>query len=244
MSKLYHQLIDWYRLLDPLEDHKEEVDAYAAAIKKKLEGSSDSLLELGAGAGNNGYYLKQHFNCTLSDLSEEMLNLSRKINPECEHVCGDMRTLRLNRTFDTVLAHDAIVYMTTEDDLRKAIENAYIHLRPGGVAIFAPDMIGDSFPEHTELHRKDLGTRSMRCIEWMWDPDPSDTSYRIDFSFLLRHKDQVKAVYDCHEAGIFTQQTWFRLLEESGFEAEYIELSMEEGVPYPFSEGMFICKRR
>ena len=32
---------------------------------------------------------------------------------------GDMRTLRLERTFDVVFIHDAISYLTTEDDLRR-----------------------------------------------------------------------------------------------------------------------------
>ena len=35
---------------------------------------------------------------TLVDLSEEMLAVSRELNPECEHLQGDMRTLRLGRT--------------------------------------------------------------------------------------------------------------------------------------------------
>ena len=32
--------------------------------------------------------------------------MSRSINPECEHVQGDMRTLRLGREFDAVFVHD------------------------------------------------------------------------------------------------------------------------------------------
>jgi len=35
-----------------------------------------------------------------------MLELSRTINPELEHLVGDMRTIRLGRTFDAVLIHD------------------------------------------------------------------------------------------------------------------------------------------
>lgn len=58
-----------------------------------------------------------------------MLDLSKKSNPECEHILGDMRTLRLNRTFDAVFVHDAICYMRTREDLRAAIETAFVHLR-------------------------------------------------------------------------------------------------------------------
>jgi trans-aconitate methyltransferase len=66
-----------------------------------------SVLELGCGAGHNAYYLKNRFNITLSDLSPEMLSLSKKINPGCEHIQGDMRTLNLDRTFDAMF-----LYMT------------------------------------------------------------------------------------------------------------------------------------
>jgi hypothetical protein len=38
-------------------------------------------------------------------------------DPECEHLQGDMRELRIDRTFDAVFVHDAIAYMTTEEDL-------------------------------------------------------------------------------------------------------------------------------
>ena len=68
-----------------------------------------TLLELGSGGGNNASHLKARFNCTLTDISPDMLALSRTLNPECEHLEGDMRTLRLGRTFDVVFIHDAIV---------------------------------------------------------------------------------------------------------------------------------------
>ena len=47
-----------------------------------------------------------------------MLDLSRTINPECEHVQGDMRTLRLGRVFDAIFVEDAVMYLTSVADLR------------------------------------------------------------------------------------------------------------------------------
>lgn len=41
-----------------------------------------------------------------------------------------MRTVRLGRTFDAVFVHDAVDYMTSEDDLRHVIETAFVHCRP------------------------------------------------------------------------------------------------------------------
>src|SRR5687768_13970607 len=100
--KLYGELAGWYRLIDPPGDHEEEADAHARLLARAAPGAR-TLLELGSGAGHNALYLKRRFACTLTDLSEEMLARSRALNPECEHLAGDMRTLRLGRSFDAVL---------------------------------------------------------------------------------------------------------------------------------------------
>ena len=95
---LYRELVPWYRLVDPAADHADEAASYQAALERGASPAPDTLLELGAGAGHNASHLKRRFRCTLSDVSEAMLALSRELNPECEHVVGDMRTLRLGRT--------------------------------------------------------------------------------------------------------------------------------------------------
>ena len=110
----------------------------------------DHVLELGSGGGSNASHMKAHFAMTLVDLSPSMLAVSRELNPECEHVVGDMRDVRLGRTFDAVFVHDAIDYMTTEADLRKAIETAFVHCRPGGVAVFVPDHTTETFEPETD----------------------------------------------------------------------------------------------
>ena len=42
-----------------------------------------------------------------------------------------MRTLRLATTFDAVFVHDAVCYITTEEDLRAVADTAFVHTRPG-----------------------------------------------------------------------------------------------------------------
>src|SRR5438045_1944384 len=99
---LYGELTPWYRLVDPPEDHREEAGSYQAALERGIVGRAETLLELGAGAGHNALHLKRRFRCTLTDISPEMQALSRELDPECEHLLGDMRSLRLDRTFDAV----------------------------------------------------------------------------------------------------------------------------------------------
>ena len=99
---------------------------------------AQTLFELGSGGGNNASYLRERFTCTLSDLSPQMLTLSRELNPGCEHVLGDMRTLRLGRSFDAVFVHDAVMYLATEDDLRSCMETAFAHTEPGRMRAVRP----------------------------------------------------------------------------------------------------------
>src|SRR5215207_2086676 len=94
---LYGDLTRWYHLVDPPDDHAEEVACFVDAFGTAITGPAATLLELGSGAGHNACHLKRRFACTLTDVAEPMLALSRTRNPECEHVAGDMRTLRLGR---------------------------------------------------------------------------------------------------------------------------------------------------
>src|SRR5436190_3075338 len=106
--KLYGELADWFRLLTAPEDYAEEAELYRALVVEGCAFPPRTVLELGSGGGNNASHLKRHFEMTLVDRSREMLAISRSLNPECEHLVGDMRSVRLGRTFDAVFVHDAV----------------------------------------------------------------------------------------------------------------------------------------
>ena len=45
---LYRELVPWYRLVDPAEDHRDEVASYQAAIERVASPRPETLLEVGA----------------------------------------------------------------------------------------------------------------------------------------------------------------------------------------------------
>src|ERR671914_2628182 len=184
--RLYSDLAEWFHLLTAPADYAEEAAEIVRLAESHGQGELQTLLELGCGGGNNASHLRARFECTLTDLSEEMLAVSRGLNPECEHAAGDMRTLRLGRTFDVVLAHDAVSYMTSELDLRAAFETAFIHTRPGGVAVFLPDWTRETLVEGTRTGGHDGGGRALRYLEWVRDPEPGDSTYEVDYLIGLR----------------------------------------------------------
>jgi hypothetical protein len=176
--------------------------------------------------------LKAHWQLTLVDLSPGMLAVSAALNPECEHVQGDMRSVRLGRTFDAVFVHDAVSYMTRERDLSAAIETAFAHCAPGGAALFAPDWVREGFRPGTDSGGHDGPERALRYLEWIWDPDPSDTTYLVDFAYLLRERDgSVRIEHDRHVEGIFPRATWLALLARAGFEPRALPFEIPEAGP-------------
>ena len=150
-----------------------------------------------------------------------MRAVSRTLNPECEHVDGDMRTVRLGRQFDAVFVHDAVVLhdhanptcaWRSRPRSCTAGRAARRSLRPTTSA-----RISGRPPTHggpTTL------SRGLRYLEWTSDPDPTDTTYVVDYAYLLRTPDgAVRVEHDRHVEGLFSRADWLRLLAEAGFEA-------------------------
>jgi SAM-dependent methyltransferase len=231
---MYTEFADWFHLLTAPEEYAEEAEFYLRTLSEAAGGAlPKALLELGSGGGNNAWHYKQHVQAvTLTDLSPGMLALSQTRNPDCEHVQGDMRTLRLGRLFDAVFVHDAVSYLTSENDLRQAMATAFVHCRPGGIALFAPDGVRETFAASTDHGGNDGHGRALRYLEWTSDPDPTDSTYLVDYAYLMHEDGQpTRCVYDQHVCGLFGRADWLRLLSEVGFRASVRPFEHSEEPP-------------
>lgn len=217
-SGLYGDLAAWWHIISDPADYDEEAVILADAMVETAHREVREVLELGSGGGNNAVHMKHRFDLTLVDISPQMVEASRRINPGCEHAVGDMRTVRLGRAFDAVFVHDAVVYMLDEDDLLALMTTAREHLRPGGVALFVPDHIEESFTPNVGLGGGTRGGRSIRFLQWTHDPVPGDGRYRLSFAFLIREgKGPVRTEFEEHDAGLFPRSVWLERLTRAGF---------------------------
>jgi hypothetical protein len=155
-----------------------------------------------------------------------MLEVSRALNPECstwKAICAPCDS----RQFDVVFIHDAIDYMTSAHDPRKALETAFAHCRAGGAALFTPDHVRETFRPSTDHGGHDGDGRAFRYLEWTYDPDETDTTYVVEFAYLLREAGQpVRFEHEQHICGLFPRALWLEPLSEVGFQAQVVGITM------------------
>jgi hypothetical protein len=96
-------------------------------------------------------------------------------------------------------------------------------LQAGGVALFTPDHVRETFKPSTEHGGSDKGTRGLRYLAWTYDTNPNDTVCTVEFACLLRQANgRVRMVHDRHYFGLFPQRTWLKLLRETGFQPRVV----------------------
>jgi SAM-dependent methyltransferase len=218
---LYGELAGWWPVISPPAEYADD-----GAVINAIFGSAAqpvlTVLDLGSGGGHVALHVGHNRSMTLVDMSADMLRVSKQLNPDCEHVEGDMRTIRLGRQFDAVLVHDAIDYVTSQDDLGRVIRTAFAHCRPGGLAVFVPDHTAETFRAGTGGGGgHDVTGRQASFRERTSDPVPGDDWILAEYEFTLRDADgTVQVVAEAHRLGAFRRQTWMGLLEAAGFVAE------------------------
>ena len=219
--RFYDELAEWWPLFSPPGNYVEEAADLLQRLPPATSSSTQTLLELGCGGGSLASHLKSRFAMTLTDRSAPMLAVSRRVNPESEHIVGDMRTLRLERRFDVVLVHDAIMYATTPDDVRATLETAAAHCRPAGTVVVIPDYVIETFTPGTGTGGYDAPDgRGFRYLEWHWDPDSGDDTYVVDYAFMIREvTGAVRVVHDRHVEGLFARASWLEWFRDAGLVA-------------------------
>jgi SAM-dependent methyltransferase len=218
MERLYTELAWAWPLLSPHEQYAEEAALYAAWLRAATDGPVREVLELGAGGGHVARHLPAEWSLTLVDRAAPMLEQSRRLNPAAAHLCADLTTLRLERRFDAVLLHDAVMYLHPREALAAAFATAAAHLRPGGGFVVLPDVVRETFSENTTGCGGEAGDRAARLLEWQWDPDPSDESFQVEMTVLAREGGRVRCVHEAHTMALYDRRTYARLLREAGFE--------------------------
>jgi SAM-dependent methyltransferase len=211
----YNELAWTEDLLAGPEECEDQVRFFIERILAASEKPPVTLLHLGSGAGNHDTLFKRHFKITGVDISPGMLDKARILHPDIEYIEGDMRTIRLNRTFDAVVVPDSIDYMATVDDLSQAIRTAAEHLRPGGVLLVAAKP-AETFRDNNFAYVGEKDDVHVTVLENNYiNPYRPDT-YEATVTYLIRREGELTIRTERHMLGLFPLSTWERIFADEG----------------------------
>ncbi|MEA2183692.1 MAG: hypothetical protein QOK16_4499 [Solirubrobacteraceae bacterium] len=96
-----------------------------------------SLLDIGCGTGRDlAYFAERVGDCVGVDVQEGMIAYARERRPTIDFRVGDMRTLRLGRTFEAITCLGiAIANLHSNEDVAQACATFAAHAQPGSVLI-------------------------------------------------------------------------------------------------------------
>jgi SAM-dependent methyltransferase len=226
--------------VSPPSHYREEARQFRDFLRRAASGRVGEVLHLGCGAGHVDSQLKRFVRITGVDLSPAMLRLARRLNPDVTYRPGDMRSVRLGRTFDGVLISDAVAYMRTPGDLARAFATAYRHLRAGGAFVTYGEHIKERFEQNfTKAIHGRKGSVEVVFVENLFDPNPNDTTIEATFLSLIRRHGRLSVETDHHLLGLFPIATWRKSLRDAGFEVRHAgpDSSAPEGDEMPWFVG-------
>ncbi len=240
----YNDLAWTELIISSPEEYRQESETLCKAIIDHSKSMPETLLHLGCGAGIYDYTFKNYFNVTGVDISNSMLEIARKLNPDVKYIHGDMREIRLKSRFDAVAIPDSIGYMTTVKDLLKAINVAYNHLNIGGILLIVAHM-RENFMENNFVYTGSKNNTKITIFENNYITNKTD--YEATILYLIRRNKQLETYIDKHTIGLFNSIIWNKLLKEKGFNIKKVRVAniyerfMLQNGNYP--QIMLICRK-
>jgi len=174
-----------------------------------------TLLDVACGTGGHLEHLRDRFDVTGFERSSHMAALARKKVPDVEIHEGHMRRFDLGATFDAVTClFSSIGYMTTTDDLARALTAMVGHLTPGGVLVVDPWLFPDRWiPGHVgAVAASEPGTAIARVT----------SSHRmgrlsvLEYHYTTATAEGVDRFSERHEMGLFTRAEYEAAFERAG----------------------------
>lgn len=148
-NKVFDAYAAYYNLLYRDKDYRAEAE-YVSGLIRQFKPSAHALVDFGCGTGRHAVeFARLGYEVLGVDLSPQMIEIAHQVKEtNVEFASGDIRNVRLNRTFDAVLSlFHVMSYQSTGNDLMLAFDTAAAHLNTGGLFIFdcwyGPGVIAD-----------------------------------------------------------------------------------------------------
>jgi SAM-dependent methyltransferase len=237
--KLYRELAEVYHeMYQHLFNYEQEFAFYRGALDRF---AAKKLIEFGCGTGNLArFFLQNQYAYLGIDLSENMLNIARREQPQGRFQQGDLSSFSISETFDAALVTGrTLTYLYQTEALLGAFQGIHACLAPGGVLVFDAIDAAAMFLDF-DAREKQLDTGPYRRIShsrptlngawtWHWEAD----------YFVKKGNTYVFLDHDEAELRAFTPDELALLLKMRGFEL----LEMVKKDTYTWPDHYFVARK-
>ena len=245
----------YYDLLYRDKDYAGEA-AFVLDLIHRHQNGARSLLELGCGSGNHAARFSEHgLQVTGVEQSAEMLpaaalrrsKLPADVAERLAFSEGDIRSLRLDQTFDCAISlFHGISYMPDNAALLAALTTARAHLAPGGSFIFdvwyGPAVLSDR-PAVRIKRMQDDNTEVTRLAEPVLHPNECIVDVNYSVFIRDRHSAAVEEIRETHHMRYLFQPELALAAAASGFKIEHAAEWMTDAEPSDKTWGVYFVMR-
>lgn len=204
------------------KDYRAECDTLERLFEAHARDEVAKVLDLGCGTGRHAVELAERgYDVVGVDRAEGMLERARSIAADRDvptrFELGDLRTTRLNETFDVVVMMFAVLgYQTSDDDVTAALTTVRAHLVEGGLFAFdvwyGPAVVA-SGPDRRERdvlvngerwRRRSWGERrpGAPLVDVTIELEPGSGREVVRETHTVRHFTREELAHHCEQVGL------------------------------------------
>ena len=217
---MYAETAAYYDRLYAFKDYAAEAAKVLAIVDRDLGTGGRWLLDIACGTGLHLEHLKPYVDAEGLDLEPALLKIARARHPELTFHQADMRTFALEARYDVITClFSSIGYMTTMEDLYRAVARMAAHLVPGGLLIVEPWIAPEAWTPNT-VHALFIDEPELKIARINTSFVDGRMSI-FDLHHLIGTPDGTEHVVEHHEMGLFTIEEMASAFRAAGLDVRY-----------------------
>jgi SAM-dependent methyltransferase len=209
------------------KDYAGESAALDELIQQRKPGAR-ALLDVACGTGAHLRHLRERYEVVGVDLDPAMVQEAGRHLGEDAVFQADMRSLRLDRTFDAVLClFSSIGYVRDTDELDAAVASMAAHLNPGGVLVVDGWVRPGAWRDGIWGAIETAEAEDVKVVRVSRSSRQGSLT-RLEMHHLVATPEGIEHLVDHHELTLFDPGSYELAFERAGLRIEVVAGPLED----------------